>query len=68
MNNQPPIFIEIIPAHQTHADLSSRKGYDVYLHKHCETEGTQWDAFKTVPFKFVGFLSAEEVGQYMGGS
>ena len=68
MNNQPPILIEIVPNHQVHEDHTSNKGYDVYLHKYCETKGTHWESFKTVPFKFVGFLSEEEVGQYMGGS
>ena len=62
-----PVFIEIIPIEETIENVPMKR-YDVFLHHPDMTQDTQWTTFGTVPFRFVGCLSAEEVGQYMGGS
>lgn len=50
-------------------DWSHKIEYDVFLHKvPDQMEGTHWEGIGTVPFKHVGFLSAEEVGQISGGN
>lgn len=66
--NQPAILIEITKLDDW-AKSDEYDEYDVFLHKvPSQMEGTQWEKIGSVPFKHIGFLSAEEVGQFMGGN
>ena len=43
--------------------------FEVCLHKVSnEVEGLRWEGIASYPFKWIGFLTKEEVGQFMGGS
>lgn len=58
------ILIEVCPK-----EKEGNFNFDVYLHKAgCNLEETHYEKVGSVPFKFVGNLTSEEIGQELGGN
>lgn len=62
------VMLEISPV-SIQTEWGKTEEFDVFLHRVPPImEGTHWEGKGTVPFKWIGFLTAEEVGQISGGN